>query len=75
VFRKGILKRAVLKRFAVTLDGISDTFSGVLTEYDTETLVFEDCWTVPTREGETVSKIPGRLFFDRLKVSYLQELA
>jgi hypothetical protein len=75
VFRKGILKRAVLKRFAVTLDGVSDTFSGVLTEFDTEIYVFEDCWTVPTREGETVSKIPGRLFFDRIKVSYLQELS
>lgn len=75
MFRKGIIKRAVRRRFAVTLDGVSDTFSGVLTEFDTEIYVFEDCWTVPTREGETVSKIPGRLFFDRLKVSYLQELS
>lgn len=58
----------------MTLDGIPDTFSGVLTQFDTEMLVFEDCKTVPTREGETVQNIPGRLFFERKKVSYLQEL-
>jgi small nuclear ribonucleoprotein (snRNP)-like protein len=74
LYRKGIVKRAVLKRFAVTLTGVEDTFSGVLTEFDTEMFVFEDCQKVPTHEGETAAKIPGRVFVDRNKVAYLQEL-
>jgi len=73
LFRKAILKRAILRRLCVTLDGIEDTFEGVLTDFDGKTYVFEDCQTVPTREGETAVKIPGRLFFDSAKVSYLQE--
>jgi small nuclear ribonucleoprotein (snRNP)-like protein len=73
VFRKSIVKRAVLNRFAVTLTGVEDTFEGVLTQFDTEMFVFEDCKTVATREGETTVKIPGRLFVEREKVSYLQE--
>jgi hypothetical protein len=74
LFRKGIVKRAVLRRFAVTLRGIDDTFSGILTEFDTEMYVFEDCYKVPTKEGETVAKIPGRLFVERNTVAWLQEL-
>jgi hypothetical protein len=73
LFRKGIVKRAVLRRFAVTLQGTDQTFSGVLTEFDSEMYVFESCQTVPTREGETVSTIPGRLLIERRRVTYLQE--
>lgn len=75
MFRKGILKRAVFKRFCVTLKANEATFGGVLTEFDTEMYVFEDCRTIPTREGETVNTIPGRLFVERDTVAYLQELA
>ena len=75
MFRKGIVKRAVLKRFAVTLRGIDETFAGVLTEFDAEMYVFEDCRTVVTREGETAVKIPGRLLVERNTVAYLQELS
>jgi small nuclear ribonucleoprotein (snRNP)-like protein len=74
LYRKGIVKRAVLRRFAVTLRGIEDTFSGVLTEFDADMYVFEDCKTVITRDGETSTGIPGRLFVDRKTVAYLQEL-
>lgn len=57
----------------MTLTGVEDTFEGALSQFDSEVFVFEDCKTVPTREGETVSKIPGRVFVDRNKVAYLQE--
>lgn len=75
MYRKNIVKRAVLRRFAVTLREDVGTFSGVLTEFDAEMFVFEDCRTVPTRDGETVNNIPGRLFVERRTVAYLQELA
>jgi small nuclear ribonucleoprotein (snRNP)-like protein len=68
------VKKAVLSRFAVTLRGIEDTFAGILTQFDAEMMVFEDCKTVPSREGETVCPIPGRVFVERKTVAYLQEL-
>lgn len=71
---KRLVKRAVLQRFAVTLRGIEETFSGVLTAFDAEMFVFDDCRTVITREGDTAVKIPGRLFVERRTVAYLQEL-
>jgi hypothetical protein len=71
---RSLLKKTVLKRFAVTLDGIEDTFTGILTQFDAEIYVFEDCWTVAAKEGASVHKIPGRLFVERRKTSYLQEL-
>lgn len=74
MFRSHIVKKAVLSRFAVTLRGTDETFSGVLTQFDAEMFVFEDCKTVPSREGETVRKIPGRLLVERRTVPYLQEL-
>ena len=73
MFRK-LIKQAVLKRFAVTLKGIEDTFSGVLTQFDADTYVFEDCWTVASKEGASIHKIPGRLFVERKTVAWLQEL-
>jgi hypothetical protein len=74
VFRSNIVKRAVLSRFAVTLRDIEDTFAGVLTQFDADMFVFEDCKTVPTREGETIRPIPGRVFVERKTVAYLQEI-
>ena len=68
------MKRAVLERFCVTLKDNEATFSGVLTDFDADMFVFEDCRTVPTREGETVITIPGRVFIERATVAYLQEL-
>lgn len=74
MFRSNIVKRAVLKRFCITLRDNEATFAGVLTNFDAEMFVFEDCKTVPTREGETLSVIPGRVFVERRTVAYLQEL-
>jgi small nuclear ribonucleoprotein (snRNP)-like protein len=74
VFRSNIVKRAVLSRFAVTLRDIEDTFAGVLTQFDADMFVFEDCKTVPKREGETIRPIPGRVFVERKTVAYLQEI-
>jgi small nuclear ribonucleoprotein (snRNP)-like protein len=72
--RKRLLNKAVLRRFAVTLRGIDETFSGVLTLFDADMFVFENCRTVVTTEGATAVNIPGRLFVERKTVAYLQEL-
>jgi hypothetical protein len=74
LYRKNIVKKAVLSRFAVTLRAIEDTFAGVLTDFDGDVFVFEDCWTVASSEGASVHKIPGRIFVERKTVAYLQEL-
>lgn len=71
---RNVLKGAVRRRFAVTLRANEGSFSGVLTEFDRETFVFEQCQTVPSREGETVAPIAGRVFVDRGTVAYLQAI-
>lgn len=73
-FRKSLISKAIRRRFAVTLRQSEGVFSGVLTEFDTQTLVFEQCQTVPTNEGGTPSPIVGRVFVDRDTVAYFQEL-
>lgn len=75
MFRKNLLKRAVLKRFAVTLRANEGAFSGVLTEFDRDVYVFEQCQTVPIKEGETVAPIKGRVFVPCDTISYLQDLS
>lgn len=74
MFRTSIVKRSVLRRFAVTLRANEGVFSGVLTDLDAKTLVFEQCQTVPDNEGGTPSPIVGRVFVDRDTVAYFQEL-
>jgi small nuclear ribonucleoprotein (snRNP)-like protein len=75
LFRKNLVKQAIRRRFAVTLRANEGVFSGVLTEFDNDVYVFEQCQTVITKEGETVVPIKGRVFVPRDTVSYLQDLA
>jgi len=72
--RNRLIRGVVRRRFAVTLKSGEGVFSGVLTEYDPKTFVFEQCQTVPTNEGGTPSPIVGRVFVDRDTVAYIQEL-
>ena len=72
--RNAVVKRALRRRFAVTLRDNEGTFAGVLTDTDAVTWVFEQCSTVPKAAGETPEPIQGRVFVDRAAVAYLQEL-
>jgi hypothetical protein len=72
--RSAIVRKALRRRFAVTLTGGEGSFGGVLTEADDHTLVFEQCQTVPNQSDETPTPIRGRVFVDRISVAYLQEL-
>lgn len=74
MFRKSLVTKAIRRRFAVTLRASEGAFSGVLTEFDHDVFVFEQCQTVPTKDGETVVPIRGRVFVPRDTVSYLQDL-
>lgn len=67
--RKSLITKAIRRRFAVTLTGNEGIFSGVLTESDPETWVFEDSRTA---KGEVIA---GRVFVDRIAVAYMQELS
>lgn len=68
------MAQALRRRFAVTLRGNEGVFSGVLTECDPVTLVFEQCATVPGNEGGTPTPIMGRVFVERDTLAYIQEL-
>jgi hypothetical protein len=73
--RRNSLVRGVIRhRFAVTLKSGEGSFSGVLTEADAAVYIFEACTTVPSKPGETVDDIPGRVIIDRSNVAYMQEL-
>lgn len=74
MFRKSLVNKAIRRRFAVTLRANEGSFSGVLTEFDRDVYVFEQAQTVPTKDGETVVPIRGRVFVPRDTVSYLQDL-
>jgi hypothetical protein len=66
--RKPLLNTAIRRKFAVTLTGNEGTFAGILTEFDSESYVFENC---TTPKGD---EIAGRVFVDRIAVAYLQVL-
>lgn len=72
--RKSLVDKAVHRRFAVTLADNQGIFSGILTEFDENLWVFEDCATMPGATDATPEPIAGRVFIDRINVSYLQEL-
>lgn len=72
--RNSLIRKAIRRRFAVTLKSGEGVFSGVLTEFDAKTLVFEQGHTVPGNEGGTSAPIIGRVFVDRDTVAYFQEL-
>lgn len=66
--RPSLIDRAIRRHFAVTLVDNGGTFTGILTESDDTTWVFEQ---VKTAQGEPAA---GRLYIDRLQVAYLQEV-
>lgn len=66
--RKSLIDKAIRRRFAVTLTGQEGSFAGVLTDFDSEIWVFEQC---TTPKGD---EIAGRVFVDRVAVAYVQEL-
>jgi hypothetical protein len=72
--RNRLIAKAIRRRFAITLKSAEGVFSGVLTDSDSKTFVFEQCQTVPASDGGTPSPIVGRVFVDRDTVAYLQEL-
>lgn len=69
-----LIKRAIRRRFAITLTGSEGSFSGVLVDSDDVTWVFDDCATVPLTPDATPDPIAGRVYVDRVNVAYLQEL-
>lgn len=71
MFRKSIAKSAVLHRVSVFLHGTEGVFSGILTKTDPEMYVFEQCQSVPTKEGESPVPYKGRVLIERAKVLYL----
>ena len=74
MFRKSLIKRALRRRFVVTLKSNEGDFAGVLTEIDRRVMIFEQCTTVPSNVKEgTPTEIPGRIIVERASVSYLQE--
>ena len=68
---KNIVKSCARQRFSVFLHGSSDAFSGILTEFDAKMFVFENCHSVPTREGETPVPYRGRVYVERANIKYL----
>ena len=74
MFGKNIVKSTVLHRVSVFLLDTERVFSGVLTEFDAKMNVFEQCQSVPTKEGETVIPFKGRVLVERKHVDYLVEV-
>lgn len=71
LFRRHLIEKAVRRRFFVTLCGGEGQFSGVLVEFDDTQRIFDDV-RLSTPEGE--QKAAGRLYVDRVTISYMQEL-
>ncbi len=71
MFGKTVIKSAVLHRVSVFMHESEVVFSGVLTKADAEMFVFEQCQSVPTKEGETPVPYKGRVLIERAKVRYL----
>lgn len=74
MFRKSLVSKAIRRRFVATLKANEGVFSGVLTELDRDTMVFEQCKTVPPTEGGTPNTIAGRVFVERASLAYLQDI-
>lgn len=72
--RKSLVDKAIRRRFIVTLAGNEGIFSGNLADHDGETLVFEQCKTVPDTTGGTPQDIAGRVYVNVIHAPTLQEL-
>jgi len=66
--RKPLHFKELRKRFAVTLADNEGVFSGVLTDFDDTTMVFDAC------ETDKNQPIAGRVFVDRINIAYIQQL-
>ena len=66
--RKTVVDKGILRRYVVTLADNQGSFSGVLTDADDITFVFEDC---RTPDGVDIA---GRVFVDRVQIAYRQEV-
>ncbi len=66
--RQSLINKVIRRRFAVTLCDNEGTFTGVLTDFDDLTLVFEDAKT------DKDLPIAGRVFIDRIQIAYIQQL-
>lgn len=69
-----MIERVLKRRFVVTLADSQGVFSGVLTDFGPELWVFEECATVPSATDASPEQIAGRVFIERINVSYLQEI-
>jgi hypothetical protein len=75
MFRSGLLRKAVRRRFTIHLPVNEGAFSGILVENDREYWVFEDCTTIAAHGGDTPTAIPGRVWVKHnvSPAPYLQE--
>ena len=67
-----VLDKALSRRVVVNFFGNEGSFFGYLAEYDSESLVLEQCAPIPG-PGETAQPIKGRQYVDRINC-WLQEL-
>lgn len=73
---KSTVARAIRRKFIVTMKDGDGAFSGLLTEIARDTLVFEQCRTVPSPEDVNPPQvIAGRVHVFMSNVSYLQEIS
>jgi len=66
--RKSPYFKELRRRLVVTLADNEGVFSGVLTDFDDATMVFDAC------ETDKKQPIAGRVFVDRINIEYIQEL-
>ena len=72
--RNRIIKQALRRRYAVTLKHNESAFSGVLSDWDSASFVFQQCSTIPVVQGVTPDPISSPVIVDRDAIAYLQEL-
>jgi hypothetical protein len=77
MFADRLVKKAIRTRFQVELPGNGGAFTGVLVDADKSFWIFDHCATVPTRPGETVEQLPGRIWVVHRQspAPYLQEVS
>lgn len=72
---KSTVAKAICRKFIVTMKDGDGAFSGLLTEMARDTLVFEQCQTVPAPDDvDPPQPIVGRVHVFVSNVAYLQEV-
>lgn len=73
---KSTVARAICRKFIVTMKDGDGAFSGLLTEIARDTLVFEQCQTVPgPTDVDPPQAVAGRVHVFMSNVAYLQEIS